>query len=269
MLSNEGQTGIYAIYLSDGRCYVGSTAQPFKKRWNEHRQRLDKGKHPNIHLARAWIKYGSDAFTFQILEVCDVSENLIRIAKENYWIQKLNPEFNMAPVAGSVLGIKRREETKQLLRAINIKHWQENPRPKGYKRPQEVADAISSGRKGIKFSDEHVINLSKSLKGRISPRKGVILGDDTKQKISKNRSGIPRTQEASDKAASSNRGRRRTDAQKERISLSLKGKGGKLDESQARAIKESTAKTSELVKQYGVSRAQINNIRSGKSWSHL
>jgi group I intron endonuclease len=268
-MNEEHLTGIYGIFLSDGRCYVGSTAQAFKKRWNEHRQRLNKGNHPNIHLIRAWQKYGSEAFEFKILETCNIDKEEIRILKENFWIGKLKPEFNMAPVAGSVKGIKRREETKKLLSELNLQHWKENPRPTGYTRPKKIADAISKGRKGIKFTTEHIDNLSQSLKGRKSPRKGVILSDETKNKISKGRSGIPRKLEDSLKAAESNRGRKRTNEQKERISQALKGKGGKIDETQAREIKSSTEKTSVLVEKYGVSRSQINHIRSGRSWGHI
>ncbi len=265
----ERLSGIYAIYLADGRCYVGSTAQSFKKRWAEHRQRLAIGKHPNIHLARAWKKYGADTFSFLILEVLDLVNEETRIARENYWISQLSPEFNMAPVAGSVLGIKRREETKQLLRQLNLKHWKENPRPTGYTRPEDVAKAISEGRKGIKFTEAHISNLSTSLRGRVSPRSGVTLSEETKAKISNSRRGIPRKPEDSARAAESNRGKKRTDEQREAISKSLLGKGGKLTEDQARAIKQSSAKTKDLVKIYGISRSQINNIRSGKSWPHV
>jgi group I intron endonuclease len=262
-------TGIYGIFLKDGRCYVGSTAQSFKKRWNEHKQRLTRGSHPNLHLIRAWHKYGAENFEFKILEVCEVNDESVRVERENFWIKKLNPDFNMAPVAGSVKGIKRREETKALLRELNLEHWKLNPRPKGYKRSEEIGEAIAKGRKGIQFSQEHINNLSQSLKGRESPRKGAILSNETKLKISKSRSGIKRKLEDSLKAAESNRGKTRTDEQKERISLSLKGKGGKLNENQAREIKLSTEKTSVLVEKYGVSRSQINNIKSGKSWGHI
>jgi group I intron endonuclease len=262
-------TGIYGIFLNDGRCYVGSTAQPFKKRWMEHRQRLNKGTHPNLHLIRAWAKYGQDAFEFRILEVCDISDERIRVERENHWIFELKPEFNMAPVAGSVKGIKRREETKELLREINLKHWEENPRPKGYKRPEEVAKAIAIGKKGLKQTPEHTANVSKALKGRISPRKGAVLSDETKQKISVGRSGIARKPEDAARAAESNRGKKRTDEQKALISASLKGKGGKLTEAQAREIKYSEEKSKVLEAKFGISRAQVTNIRSGKSWGHL
>jgi group I intron endonuclease len=268
-MDEHSLTGIYGIFLKDGRCYVGSTAQPFKKRWNEHKQRLKKGNHPNLHLIRAWQKYGADAFEFRVLEACDLSIEATRVERENYWIQTLNPEFNMAPVAGSVLGIKRREETKQLLRDLNLQHWKENPRPTGYVRSKEIAEAISKGRTGIKFTPEHIENLSQSLKGRDSPRKGVLLSDETKSKISASRTGIARKPEDSLRAAKSNRGKTRTDEQKQRISLAVKGKGGKITEAQAREIKFSTLKTSELVGKFGISRAQVNNIKSGKSWSHI
>jgi group I intron endonuclease len=262
-------SGIYGIFLDDGRCYVGSTAQPFKKRWNEHKQRLKRGSHPNLHLIRAWQKYGAQAFEFRVLEACDVRVESVRIERENYWINKLNPEFNMAPVAGSVLGIKRRDETKQLLRDLNIQHWKDNPRPTGYVRSKEISEAISKGRTGIKFTPEHIENLSQSLKGRQSPRKGVVLTDETKSKISASRAGIARKPEDAARAAESNRGRKRTDEQKERISASLKGKGGKITEAQAREIKFSEQKTSELVAKFGISRAQVNNIRSCKSWGQI
>jgi group I intron endonuclease len=262
-------TGIYGIFLEDGRCYVGSTAQPFKKRWMEHRQRLNKGTHPNLHLKRAWIKYGEAAFDFRILEICDVSDESVRVERENHWIAQLSPEFNMAPVAGSVRGIKRRDETKELLRQINLKHWELNPRPTGYRRPDEVAQAISSGKMGLKASPEHRANLAKALKGRISPRKGVVLSDEIKLKISVGRSGIPRSPEAAAQAAKSNRGKKRSEEQKARLSDALKGKGGKLTEEQAREIKFSKEKSKVLEAKFGISRTQVTNIRSGKSWGHI
>jgi len=268
-MTNELTTGIYGIFLNDGRCYVGSTAQPFKKRWMEHRQRLTKGTHPNLHLIRAWAKYGKDSFEFRILEICELSDERVRIERENFWITELKPEFNMAPVAGSVRGIKRRVETKELLRAINLKHWEENPRPTGYKRSEEVGVAIAKGKKGLMHSTEHRENLSKALKGRVSPRKGVVLSEETRRKVSVGRSGIPRKPEDSAKAAESNRGKKRTDEQKARISDSLKGKGGKLTEDQAREIKYSKEKSKVLEAKFGISRGQVANIRSGKSWGHL
>jgi group I intron endonuclease len=268
-MNDSISTGIYGIFLSDGRCYVGSTAQPFKKRWLEHRQRLNKGTHPNVHLIRAWAKYGQDAFVFRILEACEISDEKVRIERENFWISELKPEFNMAPVAGSVKGIKRRQETKELLREINLKYWEKYPRPKGYKRPEEVGAAIAKGKKGLTHSPEHRENLSKALTGRVSPRKGVVLSEDTKLKVSLGRSGIPRKPEDSARAAESNRGKKRTDEQKARISESLKGKGGKLTEDQAREIKNSKEKSKVLEAKFGISRGQVTNIRSGKSWGHL
>ena len=56
---------------------------------------------------------------------------------------------------------------------------------------------------------------------------------------------------------------------KKRISESLKGKGGKINEEQAREIKFSKEKSKVLDTKFGISRSQITNIRSGKSWGHI
>lgn len=46
-------------------------------------------------------------------------------------------------------------------------------------------------------------------------------------------------------------------------------KGGKLTEVQAREIKHSKEKSKVLEARFGVSRAQVSNIRNGKSWGHI
>lgn len=50
--------------------YIGSTING-SGRWKAHRSELNRGIHKNIHLQRAWIKYGSDAFLWEILEECE------------------------------------------------------------------------------------------------------------------------------------------------------------------------------------------------------
>ena len=45
--------------------YIGSSKDIYK-RWNRHKNELNKKKHINIILQRAWNKYGSDNFLFEI-----------------------------------------------------------------------------------------------------------------------------------------------------------------------------------------------------------
>jgi len=51
------------------------------------------------------------------LEYCDKKETLIR---EQYYLDLLNPEYNILKKAGSPLGFKHSEETKDKLRGAKI-----------------------------------------------------------------------------------------------------------------------------------------------------
>lgn len=67
--------GIYGIRNRiDNKLYVGQSIN-INNRFIRHRYQLNKGVHKNIHLQRAWNKYGSDVFEFKLLIECDV-ENL-------------------------------------------------------------------------------------------------------------------------------------------------------------------------------------------------
>jgi group I intron endonuclease len=201
--------GIYSIrHLASGNCYVGSSGN-LSLRWSQHKSAIRKGKHPAKHMMHAFQKYGSDAFTFEVLEECDVSDNAARIERENHWIAKLKPVFNLAPVAGSNQGYKHTAETKTKMLAS---------------RTPELRAAISRAQTGRVKSLEEITRLSASLMGRVSPRKGVTLSEETKAKISKNRTGIARSAEASAAAAASNAGRKRTDEQRARMCAAQKGR---------------------------------------------
>jgi group I intron endonuclease len=69
--------GIYKIVnIIDGKCYYGSSAD-IDKRFLLHLRTLRNGTHHNTHLQRAWIKYGEDAFVFEVVEECSTSQLLI------------------------------------------------------------------------------------------------------------------------------------------------------------------------------------------------
>lgn len=61
--------------------------------------------------------------------------------------------------------------------------------PKGFKFSKETRDLWSQQRKGKKFTDAHRENLSKALKGRPSPTKGMKFGPETFRKRSIANSG--------------------------------------------------------------------------------
>ena len=120
---------IYAIKnKKNSKIYVGSAVN-LKQRWICHKSDLNLSRHHSNHLQRAWDKYGEDSFEFSILEQVDQKENLI--PREQYYIDlhrsaDRNNGYNMAPIAGSSLGVKHTEKTKQKYSEIQIERYK-NP----------------------------------------------------------------------------------------------------------------------------------------------
>jgi group I intron endonuclease len=60
-------------------------------------------------ICRALLKYGYSGFSLEILEYCQPSE---AISREQFFIDLLQPDYNILAIAGSSLGFKQSEETK-------------------------------------------------------------------------------------------------------------------------------------------------------------
>lgn len=91
-MAKEIICGIYCIEnIVNHKKYIGQSINIYK-RWREHRYRLNKGIHINKHLQLAWNKYGSNSFTFSIVEIC-LSNELDN--KEIYWISEYNTLDNL------------------------------------------------------------------------------------------------------------------------------------------------------------------------------
>ena len=58
-----------------GYSYIGCSKN-LKSRWKEHKRDLQKEKHHNIHLQRAWNKYKEESFTWEVIFECK-SEKLM------------------------------------------------------------------------------------------------------------------------------------------------------------------------------------------------
>lgn len=136
-------SGVYKITNTiNGKFYIGSSGD-IETRWTTHINSLNRGNHHSKHLQRSWNKYGSLFFIFSIIEKIEISEQLI--IREQHYLDVLLPwnrliGYNISPTAGSCLGIKRTDETKQKLREINI----------GKKVSDEVKQRISEGLKSSK-----------------------------------------------------------------------------------------------------------------------
>lgn len=83
-------SGIYKITnVINNHSYIGQSVD-IKRRWRRHKSDAYKRDYP---LHRAIRKYGIENFIFEILEECEVTE---LDNKEIYWINKIQPEYNVA-----------------------------------------------------------------------------------------------------------------------------------------------------------------------------
>jgi len=168
------KSGIYQIKnLANGKIYIGSAVN-IKGRWKRHKSDLLLNKHHSRYLQNACNKYGFKSFEFSILEYVEEESKLLE--REQYFIDTLKPEYNMHPIAGSPMGIKRSEETKK---KISESHKGEKNYNYGKHTSEDIRKKISESHKGEKnqnygksFSEEHKRKLSELNKGAKNPMYG-------------------------------------------------------------------------------------------------
>jgi group I intron endonuclease len=103
------KTGIYKITNPvNNEIYIGSAANGLKKRFWQHKRLLKLNKNPCKYLQRVYNKNSNVDFVFEILEFCS-KEDCIK--KEQYYIDTLNPKYNLCRIAGSSLGRKQTKES--------------------------------------------------------------------------------------------------------------------------------------------------------------
>ena len=83
-------SGIYHISVNRHN-YVGSSVN-LRARLRNHIWAMSNGKHRNIIIQNCYNKYSIENFYFEILEYCDKD---IRIEREKYYIDLLNPDLNV------------------------------------------------------------------------------------------------------------------------------------------------------------------------------
>lgn len=109
------QSGIYRIRnIHNNRIYIGSSIG-IKGRFADHRCDLNKNRHSSPRLQNAWNKYGKDSFEFEIVELCKPVREIL-LEREQYYLDTLEPFYNVNLLAVSRLGTKSSDETKKLLK---------------------------------------------------------------------------------------------------------------------------------------------------------
>jgi group I intron endonuclease len=92
--------------------YIGSTVD-VTARWRHHRKCLEEGTHANVKLQRAWNKYGSRNFIFEIVDVTMDKKRLL--LDEQYWIEMFDAVlngYNICHFAWSRLGVPHSKKTR-------------------------------------------------------------------------------------------------------------------------------------------------------------
>jgi group I intron endonuclease len=113
---NKGKSGIYMLTNKITKdSYIGQSTDLKKRFTNYFNISYLKSKN-NLRISRALIKYGYSNFSLSILEYCDEAPAPQRAAdllkREQYYFDKLNPQYNILKIAGSSLSYKHSEETK-------------------------------------------------------------------------------------------------------------------------------------------------------------
>lgn len=150
-------SGIYKITFMEKE-YIGS-AKDVKKRINRHISELKNNRHHNQKLQNEFNKHKTDALEYVVLEEVEV-ERLIE--REQYYIDKINPYYNICRTAGNTLGVLHSEEMKAYFSKIR-KGWQVS---RGRVLSQETKDKIAEKATGRKLHPNFIEASIKANTGR-------------------------------------------------------------------------------------------------------
>jgi len=195
--------GIYKITnLVDGKQYIGQSINIEQRRCS-HYSMLDKNKHPNLHLQRAYNLLGKENFMFDIVLFCE-KEELTRYEQAVVNFSKNIYNFRLE-CTDSNKGIKFSAESLERMR---ISHT-------GLKHTEEAKRKISEKNKGKTISEFQKQQLLKSHLGKP-------LSDEVKKKLSIALTGIKHSQESIDKVAATHTGMKRSVESRNRMSIAAK-----------------------------------------------
>jgi group I intron endonuclease len=134
---NDGKSGIYQwINKSNGKSYVGSSiniSTRLKQYFNLNYLLKNSNK---MIICNALLKYGYSKFELIILEYCENKSSIIE--REQYYLNKINPEYNTLKKAGSSLGYRHSSESLSKMSAAKL----------GSKLSEETKDKIAAYRLG-------------------------------------------------------------------------------------------------------------------------
>jgi group I intron endonuclease len=132
LLDNKSKTGIYLwTHKESNKMYVGS-AFDLSKRFRLYFSIAYMSKRKTSHIYNALLHHGYSTFSLSILEYIDIShfskeeaQKLI-LEREQHFIDSLLPGYNILKIAGSTLGLKYSEDTKEKMRKPKTEEAKKN-----------------------------------------------------------------------------------------------------------------------------------------------
>lgn len=160
-LSIPKASGVYLLHNRiSGGFYVGSTRN-LCQRYRQHAYGMRGQYHHNPKLREAWLLYGPSAFEFVVVELVPKQYSLT--VREQYWLDRLNAVedgYNYCPLAGSHLGAKRGEITRQRLSSAMT----------GKRTTDEAKQKMRAAKLGRKLTEEHKRKLGDASRGKPGPQ---------------------------------------------------------------------------------------------------
>lgn len=109
----KGKSGNYCWFNKlNGKCYIGSAVN-LNNRINDYLQVSYLKSKNSLAIVRALNLYGHENFALLILEITDINDVIIR---EQFYLDKLQPEYNILSKAGNSAGYKHTPEVIEKLK---------------------------------------------------------------------------------------------------------------------------------------------------------
>ena len=226
-------SGIYVIRnLVNDKLYVGKSVH-IENRWLEHQSDLGNGRHANIHLQRAYDKYGPDNLLHEVLELC---EEDVLDSREIYWINHFGGHeserlYNMTAGGEGFAGGHHTEEAKKKIAQAQVgkppidaeARAKISEAHKGKVVSAETRERMRQAQLGKKrvFTEEHRRNISEA-------RKGKKMSEEQKQHLREVNTGKKLSEEHRRKISQGNIGRVHSEETRRKISESRKRRLGTL-----------------------------------------
>lgn len=259
------EAGIYKLTcINNGKIYIGKSVNIYN-RLGDHRRCAKKTK-GDYYFENALIKHGWDSFTVEILEIIDNFDKLkdkeILLDKESRYIEEFNSTdkskgYNVCKYSTDGTGIPKPpcSEEHKLKISLSKKGKSNGPHTEesiekmrqsklGRKRPEfseEWKQNIGKGHLGMVMSDESKEKISLASRGKPKSKEAVekmrqsLIGrthsDETKEKMSRSQQGKTHTEEVKERLRQINLGRKMTSEDKEKMSNAQKGNTNRLGKS--------------------------------------